>query len=955
MSDRLQWSAHAQAHDLLTVIVINTSTAAFLRSLQFYRPAGFALLAVAEEASLAPAVAEICPEARFLATGGGHPWAEAIAEATTPYLVFAEAFDFLRADALVNCVDFLNAHPSYGLCQGYSMAYQAQAESVDFLRRDKPVGAGLEAEAADARLRAFFAAYQSVFNAVVRVEHVRAWGRMALFGQHRQPLDISYALALLARAKGKILPIGYAMRSLETPSTDPRPLLATELESLTPGERDQLLALAEGAELNAAGLRGLLADLAEGLAQGTALGIEPLVESRWVSVGEAPLRRFGPNQYVEMPFYNAVFFDWMTDVEFFLHALPAQPRQLAALEGVWLQQQQALKGHANDTPETSGARLWQAATQHPFNREVVAQLLRHARHHGSEDDVRLLQDWQQRLATLAAAPVEQALLATRSGQLLAWLEAREPTVEQLAAIRHVTDLGGALPVIGILLLDLEGSMQALQSTFDSLMAGHFRGFKVVVLTTAEAPARTLVQDTVHFVEVDADDYIPALNRAARLAACDWLMLAEAGDRFTSSGLLRAALELRGAQGLRAVLADEIQQGADGAWTDVFRPGFNLDLLLGNPAQMARHWLVRADALEALGGYSAQYPRALEFDLALRLIEAGGVGDIAHLDEPLLITAVAGTASDTAESAGAEEQERQTLLRHLASRGYHAEVHAVEGCGWTVEYRHAEHPAVAIIIDTRVELGVLQQCLVSIQQRTRHQRYEVLAVIDDATPGAVVQWLREHAVRNGKVRVVEVAASATLAERRNSACAQTQAEYLVLLAGDAQIVTPNWLDSLLNHAQRPEVGLVGARLVDVSLNTTQAGLIVAADGSLHPAFAGAGKSAAGYMARLRLDQGVAALDDVCLMIARSVLEQLGGFSPPGRLQDIVQLCCAADAAGYLCILTPKALILHTGTLPTEAHAQLAAVAVAGRYSAKHLAQAPGFRLAPPVPFDWAALV
>jgi hypothetical protein len=48
---------------------------------------------------------------------------------------------------------------------------------------------------------------------------------------------------------------------------------------------------------------------------------------------------------------------------------------------------------------------------------------------------------------------------------------------------------------------------------------------------------------------------------------------------------------------------------------------------------------------------------------------------------------------------------------------------------------------------------------------------------------------------------------------NAASEQAQGEYLVLLAADSEVVNPNWIDSLLNHAQRPEVGVVGAKLVD----------------------------------------------------------------------------------------------------------------------------------------------
>ena len=60
---------------------------------------------------------------------------------------------------------------------------------------------------------------------------------------------------------------------------------------------------------------------------------------------------------------------------------------------------------------------------------------------------------------------------------------------------------------------------------------------------------------------------------------------------------------------------------------------------------------------------------------------------------------------------------------------------------------------------------------------------------------------------------------------NAASEQAQGEYLVLLATDSEVVNPNWIESLLNHAQRPEVGIVGAKLVDRDGKISQAGLIL----------------------------------------------------------------------------------------------------------------------------------
>ncbi len=166
-------------------------------------------------------------------------------------------------------------------------------------------------------------------------------------------------------------------------------------------------------------------------------------------------------------------------------------------------------------------------------------------------------------------------------------------------------------------------MVKLQATFDSLVASHFRAFKLVVLTTGDLPATTRAEDTLHFVKVTESNYVERLNQIVEQSRADWVLLAEAGDQFTRSGLLRASLELLGAEGIRAVAMDEVQRREDFTLSAVFRPGVNLDQLQSAPSLMARHWLLQREALQQVGGFSRDLKQALEFDLLLKLIQDGG--------------------------------------------------------------------------------------------------------------------------------------------------------------------------------------------------------------------------------------------------------------------------------------------------------------------------------------------
>lgn len=106
--------------------------------------------------------------------------------------------------------------------------------------------------------------------------------------------------------------------------------------------------------------------------------------------------------------------------------------------------------------------------------------------------------------------------------------------------------------------------------------------------------------------------------------------------------------------------------------------------------------------------------------------------------------------------------------------------------------------------------------------------------------------------------------------------EAQGEYLVLLNNDTAIIHGDWLDALLNHAQRPEVGMVGAKLLTPQGTIEHAGYLLGVQGAVASAFAGLNASEPGYMHRLEIDQNYSAVSAACMMVRRSLYEELGGM-------------------------------------------------------------------------------
>lgn len=930
-----QLSGNSMSFDAqLTLVVLTQDRPAFLRrTLQYYSSLPARVLVLDSSVQSNGDIAALFPKVdyqhlpQFAQGDAAQKIAKGVAGVSTPFMVFVDDADFLVHDALVQAVDFLTAHPDYGLCHGYCLMYQAHGDKVEYLRRDKKVLEDYASDSAAERVSSFLDQYLPPFYAVTRTALLQQWFSVLPEGTSGELQEFGHAFYLLASAKARILPIPYVVREREHRFCEQQTHMLKKLTGTDPEsvlERQQfpsfLSALDTGLTASSAAqgiefVQSSYATLLTCIEEQHSLALTPILTSRWTDVFSPVERQFGPRQFVEMPFYNQPFFDVLSDIEFLIHAMPAGEQQLEQLEGVWVHHDRLLRTYENDNAETIANRLWDAMALNIFNPQIVEPLASFVATQDNPEEAAQIAQWLERLTSVNREDHRVRFAEMPSGRLLQWLDARKPSAEDAQAISRRIAAQGAAPQFGILLLDLNDDMNKLQVTLDSLVEGHCKSFKVVVFTTGEPPAATSLQNTLHFVRVSKSNWVEKINQVVQQSTSDWMLLGEVGDEFTPGGLLRASLELQAAPQCRAVFADEIQRLPGGALTHVMRPGFNLDLLQSNPSLMSRHWLVRRDVLLEVGGYSADFSQALEFELLLRLIEQGGMGWLAHLDEPLLVC----------DALAVEEnpQQRLALTRHLSNLGYKAQVIAATPGTWRIDYRHSQRPMVSILLGSDDNLADLQRCLASVTLRTRYVSYEVLIADNHSQSPEMIDWLARQ--EKGRVRVIRTAQRLSKAGLINAARQQAKGEYLILLSAHSEIVGPNWIDALLNQAMRPEVGVVGAKLLDRQGKVSQAGLILGLNGGVGPAFAGEAKDAAGYLHRLLLDQSYSAVSDACLMVRAELFDAVGGLDE-AQFADAyadVDLCLKLGQAGYLTVWTPQVQVIHPGALPV-APTELAAL-------------------------------
>lgn len=458
-----------------------------------------------------------------------------------------------------------------------------------------------------------------------------------------------------------------------------------------------------------------------------------------------------------------------------------------------------------------------------------------------------------------------------------------------------------------ILIRYHGDNIAVETTLASIQSWQGFGLSLHCVVFGDSYAAFSYQ--VDRLETNRVNSVSQINGYLTDSQYEWVMVIDAGETLLSGGLLSLDLLLESANSCDAVYFDEVCNEGGQFTGTILRPDFNLDLLLSNPTELARHWIFKRSTLVSLGGFNRMYRQAWEFEYIVRLIEQKGLHVAGHLPEPLVAA--------HSQVQIAKDEEKAILRNHLRQRGYpQGEVETPLPGIYALRYNHADTPLVSIIIPTKDQLAVLIPCVTTLLEKTRYKNYEVLIVDNNSETREALEWLKGIAtIDPQRIRVLRYPHPFNYSAINNMAAREAHGEYLVLLNNDTAIIDGYWLDHLLNHGLRPEVGIVGAKLLYPGGNVQHAGVVMGLRGPADHPFIDSTPDKTGYMHRLQTDQNYSVVTAACMLIRKAVYEQVGGLDEEQfRVSyNDVDLCLKVREAGYLTVWTPYAVVMHEGSV------------------------------------------
>ena len=323
----------------------------------------------------------------------------------------------------------------------------------------------------------------------------------------------------------------------------------------------------------------------------------------------------------------------------------------------------------------------------------------------------------------------------------------------------------------------------------------------------------------------------------------------------------------------------------------------------------------------MGGFRAGFEGSQDWDLALRVIDETTPDRIVHIPKILYHwRAIPGsTALQLSEKNYPVEAARRALADHFKRRGEDVELVPVPGDHWRIKRRlPSAVPSVSLIIPTRNRLEFIQPCVESILAKTTYPDYEILIVDNQSDDPATLAWLDaivqptgDRPGRASRVRVVHNDAPFNFSAICNHGVREARGALIGLLNNDLEVITSDWLEEMVSHVLRPEIGCVGAMLYYPNDTIQHAGVVLGIGGVAGHAFRDFPRGTEGKFNRARLVQNYMAVTAACLLVRKSVYAEVGGFDEDTLAVAFndVDFCLKVAAAGYRNLWTPYAEFYH----------------------------------------------
>src|ERR1700757_1118649 len=489
-----------------------------------------------------------------------------------------------------------------------------------------------------------------------------------------------------------------------------------------------------------------------------------------------------------------------------------------------------------------------------------------------------------------------------------WFQQHRASGDDLKRMREEARTFASYPLISIITPVFDTPVSRLEEAVQSVLAQAYENWELLLIDDGSAdldllrilPRLAGRDRRIVLANLGKRGGISAAsNRGLELARGEWVTFLDHDDILEPDALFQIVNVLQTVNA-DLIYSDEDKLGEDGFEAPLFKRDWSPDFFLsynyvGHLTAIRRHLVQKA------GGFRSEFDSAQDYDLFFRVTEL--TSRIHHIPRVLYHWRRSESSSAISVRQKPEQLDasRRAIEGHLKRRDETAHV-AVDWRTHAFRVRRelSELKKISIIIPNSHGDEGLERSVESLTTKPDYPNCEILIIRTDNFSGAPPCLSRfPH-------RSLKFSGAPNDSAAKNHGAKESDAAWLLFLDDTVEIVDPEWLTIMAEHVQRPEVGAIGARLLNPDSTVEHAGILVGVNGTAQPAFRGFPAEHPGTNRQLQVTRNCSAVSSECMLMRREVFDQAGPFdeSLSGALAD-VDLCLKIRRADYLIVYTPFA--------------------------------------------------
>jgi GT2 family glycosyltransferase/glycosyltransferase involved in cell wall biosynthesis len=399
----------------------------------------------------------------------------------------------------------------------------------------------------------------------------------------------------------------------------------------------------------------------------------------------------------------------------------------------------------------------------------------------------------------------------------------------------------------------------------------------------------------------------ATNDAIAMAKGEYVALLDNDDMLTCDALEHMVSAILANDAPDWLYSDECRIDEEEKASAIFAKPDWSPLMMLNYHYTGHLTLYRTQVVRDIGGFRTQFDFSQDYDLALRLAEVVAAEKIVHVERVLY----GWRMIEGSSAADGKPEGRITNVAALQEavdrRGWGGTAIPLPTANRVVREVGPNGPLVTIVIPsdnaTNIDVSIR-----SILDHTSYSRYEIIVVTNSKIVDALAKTFDDRRVIWARYDKVF-----NFSDKCNVGAEAGSGDYVVCFNDDVRVLSTDWIEVILEVLTLPGVGVVGPKLLYEDGLIQHAGMVTGVRRLVGTAFHAYPADTGVHFNFAQCVREVSLICGALLAMPMKLYREIGGYdaeNAPINHSD-VDLCFRVREAGYSCVYTPHATLIHIG--------------------------------------------